>query len=198
MPSIRQFRTVISERDSVRRLSIQTPLTAVANRPDIGWITKITFAGEPLSGSNRRRWFATVRRVTTPVSRTRNVLRRRLGDHPRTTDTLTLYPGRVGFTTDTHFDRLFWSSASPTFSTARLSFALADLLPLLRGCVETGEGRPLADWLVENATEIAPYLCEAGWLPETWEEFEAVKRKRDEENKASAEDDEYDDHDRWR
>ncbi len=65
------------------------------------------------------------------------------------------------------------------------------------------------DWLVENATEVAPYLTEAGWLPDTKEAFDSVRAERndesdtpdDEEDDSGWEDDEYDDnpdHDRWR
>ncbi len=206
MPSIREFHTAVEKLDSGDdRITLRTPLRAEASQPNVGWITKITFTNALLTGDRSGR-LATIKRFTSPVIRTPNGLRRKLLDRPQTTEKVTIYSARTTCTTSTTWSYV-WTSAESV--TNGLSFRPADLIPLLRGCVETNEGRPLVDWLTENTTEFAPYLTEAGWLPATEDEFHSVKRQRDAEFAKSAEDNEilvFDDDneeddpdlDRWR
>ena len=208
MPSIREYHTVVKDLElpvGDRLLVVQTPLRADGTRPDVGWVTTITIRDRRTSDANAR--IAKVERVTTFVAHAPGGLRRKLRNRPRTTEKCLLYPSRTDYSTWTWWGHAWTSAAS---STPGLSFRPADLLPLVRGCVEVGEGRPLVDWLVENATEVAPFLTEAGWLPATQEEFDSVRAERNEkvhaqddedEDDGGWEDDEYDDnpdHDRWR
>lgn len=205
MPSIRDFLTLVETRDSGHRITLRTPLTADPNKPHVGWVTRLTFLTDILADVQVRT--AKVERVTTFVNHTPGGLRRRLKDQPQTTEKLTIHATSGTYTTFTRWD---WMRTSAASTTPGLSFAIADLVPLLRGVVETNEGRPLLDWVAENAAEVASYLTDAGWLPQTLEEFSAMKRERDaddeclifgdeEEDEEEEEDDEENDpEDRWR
>ena len=101
-------------------------------------------------------------------------------------------------------------STSATSETPELSFEWDDLPPLLYGCIEKQEGRPLIDWLTEHTTEVAPFLTGPGWLPASEEEFDSLKQQRgdeddtpDEDETPDEEDDDWEEannpvYDRWR
>lgn len=204
MPTLLAFQTQVKQLASGRwSVTIRTPLCVEASRPDIGWLTTASFQFD--SSTDADDWIASVDRVTTPVRDTAAGLRRRLKDRPRTTERATIRPAGVTCTTTTQWGRRFTSATS---STSGLSFAPADLVALLDGCVAVKEGRPLADWLTENATEFAPYLACAGWLPISADEFNTVCQERgdgrapdllfDDENDEEVFDDDPADYDRWR
>ena len=205
MSSLREFQTVVKELElpvGDRILVLQTPLRADASRPDIGWVTTITIRDRRVGDVSAR--IAKIERVTTFVTHAPGGLRRKLRNRPQTTEKCLLYPTWTDWTTTTRWGH-FWTSAAS--STPGLSFSPADLLPLVRGCIEAGDGVPIADWLVENATSVAPYISSAGWLPATQEEFNSVRAERNEKVHAPDDEDEDDDgwedvnnpdHDRWR
>src|SRR5688500_12140173 len=115
MPSIRDFRTVVEPRDSGgHRIFLQSPLTASADDTDVGWVTWVTFVSNPLDVGGRP--FATLHRVTTPISHTPSGLRRRLKDRPYTTEKLTVYTTYVVAKTSTQWD---WRRMSATTVTTR-------------------------------------------------------------------------------
>ncbi|QJW97615.1 hypothetical protein [Frigoriglobus tundricola] len=200
MASIRNFETTVGRRDSYEVVLIQTPLTAGGNKPDVGWVTKITV----LYSSNREILHPLVieiARTTTLVRHTRRGVRRRLKGHPITTDLLVLGGPHTTSTTITRWD----DKRSITSSTLTgLSVERTDLCALILGCIETREGRPLVDWLAENANEIVPFLSEPGWLPQSVEELEAVMWQRKEEASEMYDEDLDEDYtddeegDRWR
>jgi hypothetical protein len=203
MPSLRDYHTTVKRFEGGDYMVVlQTPLRADADKPDIGWFALVTFAMG--ASVERQPRIVAIERITTLVRHTAIGLRRKLKRCPVTTEKVTVQPLGLIYTSSTRWG---FDSSSTSYPLPQLAEFDGDLLPLVRACITTGEGRPLADWLTENTVAIAPYLMEAGWLPATAEEFSSVQELRGEKACAWGDDDlgvEADDeddtadYDRWR